>query len=583
MPPSMSIFFQIIINSTLQDGKLKIPNKFSNEHGNELSDSVTLAVPVGGCWDVAVKRDGDNTMWLHGGLLKFIEDNSIEIEYFLTFKYKGDSKFVVHIFDLTATEIVYTDKNDSARRNVVYHLDDSETEEYGDDSHTSDSSDDDFDDISNEFSGCSSDFLLHQMSGDPSGSTSKDKHNKGVADKTNKGKTCHLTRSKTQITDVGIHRKGSGSRNATAANKDSGQTNKRGKYPMKYRETTAYDGTNISPRQYCAASRKFHERSGISTEYNSSSCDLLQQMSVDPSEFASQHKHKGIHLKKRGSKASAANKDSGKTNKRPGDNYRSKHRDTRRYDGGDIYPRDYFADARTFQESFQTIMTSSNLKHSNLLIPIKFARMHMPPLTNLVKLLNADNDEWVVSCLRHKSSYVLSSGWQQFVNDNNLMVGDICLFERIRSTEMKLKVKIFRKADGTNTRTYTNTSECAEVRTSEAGNISHRPFFTVTVQFYNLERRLLRVPSRFAVLYLPPSTTYIKLIDAEGIEWPVRLICGERYHFSTGWWCFLQNKNLQVGDVCVFELIQSSGQVKLKVNIYSSEEAAAQHNNEGYQ
>uniref|UniRef100_A0A2N9G2Y2 TF-B3 domain-containing protein n=1 Tax=Fagus sylvatica TaxID=28930 RepID=A0A2N9G2Y2_FAGSY len=69
-----SHFFKIILPSTMQDMKLRIPKKFVSEIGEELSTVATLTVPSG------------------------------------VFKYEGNSNFHVLIFDKTATEIQYPNR-----------------------------------------------------------------------------------------------------------------------------------------------------------------------------------------------------------------------------------------------------------------------------------------------------------------------------------------------------------------------------------------------------------------------------------------------------------------------------------------
>lgn len=52
-----------------------------------------------------------------------------------------------------------------------------------------------------------------------------------------------------------------------------------------------------------------------------------------------------------------------------------------------------------------------------------------------------DNERtWNVKhCGRH-----ISTGWKNFAFDNNLKVGDVCLFEMIKSNSYAFKVLIFR-------------------------------------------------------------------------------------------------------------------------------------------
>ncbi|CAI9787259.1 unnamed protein product [Fraxinus pennsylvanica] len=103
-------FYKVILPSTTTQQRLRIPNKFVEKYGNELSSIVKLTDPIDSTWCVRLVKV-EETIWLHDGWEKFVEDHSIGYGYFLLFKYKGNSCFNVHIFDLTATEVEYLDNN----------------------------------------------------------------------------------------------------------------------------------------------------------------------------------------------------------------------------------------------------------------------------------------------------------------------------------------------------------------------------------------------------------------------------------------------------------------------------------------
>ncbi|XP_062152528.1 B3 domain-containing protein At4g01580-like [Alnus glutinosa] len=103
-----SHFFKIILPSTMDDKKLRIPEKFVREFGDELSDVATLTVPNNGhFWQVGLEK-ANKEIWFQNGWQDFMESHSILYGYFLVFRYEGSSKFHVLVFDNTATEIQYT-------------------------------------------------------------------------------------------------------------------------------------------------------------------------------------------------------------------------------------------------------------------------------------------------------------------------------------------------------------------------------------------------------------------------------------------------------------------------------------------
>jgi hypothetical protein len=76
------------------------------EFGDDLSDVATLTAPNGHLWQVGLEK-GNKEIWFHDGWQEFMEYHSIHYGYFLVFRYEGNSKFHVLVFDNTATEIQY--------------------------------------------------------------------------------------------------------------------------------------------------------------------------------------------------------------------------------------------------------------------------------------------------------------------------------------------------------------------------------------------------------------------------------------------------------------------------------------------
>jgi len=77
------------------------------EFGHELSGVATLTVPYDHIWQVGLEK-GNKEIWFHDGWQDFMESHCIHYGYFLVFRYEGNSKFHVLVFDNTATEIQYT-------------------------------------------------------------------------------------------------------------------------------------------------------------------------------------------------------------------------------------------------------------------------------------------------------------------------------------------------------------------------------------------------------------------------------------------------------------------------------------------
>ena len=86
--------------------------------GDELSTIATLIIPNGGIWQVGLEKYGKN-IWFCNGWPDFVEYYSICYEYFLVFRYEGNSNFHVHIFDKTAIEIQYPSSKNCRQEDQV--------------------------------------------------------------------------------------------------------------------------------------------------------------------------------------------------------------------------------------------------------------------------------------------------------------------------------------------------------------------------------------------------------------------------------------------------------------------------------
>ncbi|KAK9285079.1 hypothetical protein L1049_024264 [Liquidambar formosana] len=105
-PAKVPHFFKIIHSAVVENRKLGIPKKFVRKYGECLSNFVYLKVPGGAIWRVElIKRDHE--VWLQRGWEEFAEYYSIGFGHFLVFRYEGNSRFQVLIFDKTALEIEY--------------------------------------------------------------------------------------------------------------------------------------------------------------------------------------------------------------------------------------------------------------------------------------------------------------------------------------------------------------------------------------------------------------------------------------------------------------------------------------------
>nr|XP_017221619.1 PREDICTED: B3 domain-containing transcription factor VRN1-like isoform X1 [Daucus carota subsp. sativus] len=148
MPGKPNRFFKIILTNVGSHTKLQLPREFLRIFSKNLKDSIMLNVPGGLEWPVDLERQKAK-VWLQNGWPKFADCYSISFGYLLVFEYMGDSKFQVFIFDPSSLEIDYplasNDKPDAVKsaqvKRRLIDIDESETSDNSSSSDDSSSSD----------------------------------------------------------------------------------------------------------------------------------------------------------------------------------------------------------------------------------------------------------------------------------------------------------------------------------------------------------------------------------------------------------------------------------------------------------
>ncbi|KAL8166048.1 hypothetical protein V2J09_007547 [Rumex salicifolius] len=106
-----------LVNQTLQFSALqKVPEKFIKHLEGRLCGSVLLSGPSGNSWNVKLSKHDDG-LFLDDGWGMFVKDHSIECGDSFVFRYDGDLHFSVQIFDQTSCEkeVAFYAKHSDAR------------------------------------------------------------------------------------------------------------------------------------------------------------------------------------------------------------------------------------------------------------------------------------------------------------------------------------------------------------------------------------------------------------------------------------------------------------------------------------
>ncbi|PNY12437.1 B3 domain-containing protein [Trifolium pratense] len=106
-------FMKAILPSPIHVKEIRIPDEFITRFGNELKNVATVTVPDGCVWEMELKKCDENVFFCNKWQ-EFVEYYSIGYGCYLSFKYEGNSKFSVIIFDATSVEICYPFKTPSS-------------------------------------------------------------------------------------------------------------------------------------------------------------------------------------------------------------------------------------------------------------------------------------------------------------------------------------------------------------------------------------------------------------------------------------------------------------------------------------
>lgn len=76
-------------------------------------------------------------------------------------------------------------------------------------------------------------------------------------------------------------------------------------------------------------------------------------------------------------------------------------------------------------------------------IPYKFSKEHLPYCKTQVVLRNLQGKCWTVNSLpdsKGRAVHTFCGGWMAFVRDNEIKIGDICIFELVNNYEMRVHI-----------------------------------------------------------------------------------------------------------------------------------------------
>ncbi|KAK1369132.1 TF-B3 domain-containing protein [Heracleum sosnowskyi] len=270
---------------------------------------------------------------------------------------------------------------------------------------------------------------------------------------------------------------------------------------------------------------------------------------------------------------------------------------------------------------FFKIILSDIESHTKLMVPSKFTRQHGKNLHASVFLKVPNGSAWLVNLERYKGDVWLQNGWPEFARFYSLRFGHLLVFEYrghvdfqvrifdpscteidyplnrsanlnfVESTQMKKRVNDINDSTSSDdvvkfptTRRLTSPSlkSCQkkpnlQQERGKVGFKSENPFFILTMKPYLIDGTGRPcVPMTFKEAYKKWKHNDQIVLQVAGPTSPVYCTLKldvRRYRISSGWSVFVRDNSLNVGDVCVFELIIPSRKL-FQVSIFRASDEA---------
>ncbi|KAJ4835483.1 hypothetical protein Tsubulata_029624 [Turnera subulata] len=558
-------FVKWILKDNVEDKKLRLSPMFVDDYGEELSDVAILTVPTGDIvWRVGLTKT-DGCIWFEEGWPEFAKHYSVCDGSALVFRYYGMSRFEVLIFAKTACEIKYPVHESSGIHQEVNNSSNPGLFRSKADAQC--------DNPITNLSSCPA----PSKEGMGHGKTPFSENLPDSATVSGRGITeNHETFASPERSILEAEQEPSdeepelielGERRRDDANNST-------------------QGEGDEEPELIEVGERLRDDASNSTEGKG----VVNEMSN-----STEGKHKP---KKRTRKRKFSNTSHKKTAKALGSDS-SRYQQARKEAGLATHVSNFFNPSNA---NFMLVMGSDHIKGVAAHVPDKFATSYLSEIGSSIKLFAADavRREWTVGIVPKGDGGGLcfTEGWSDFVKDNNLKEGDVCVFELFKLWETMLKASIFHPSlDGTtnsrheagSTENRGETDEAAneypENRSDEKGmkpicgqkiksslskasiecNNTYdqakqfrtsKPSFMIILQPSHFSHRRLYLPVGFSLRYLPQSSVDVIVHTDDGRAWHSEIkYDSNNSYFQKGWYRLQKDNNLKKGDILVFELI----------------------------
>ncbi|XP_059638499.1 putative B3 domain-containing protein At5g66980 [Cornus florida] len=259
--------------------------------------------------------------------------------------------------------------------------------------------------------------------------------------------------------------------------------------------------------------------------------------------------------------------------------------------------------------SFQVVMKKAYVDKSFMQIPPAFLKHFDGVLPSKSIIRSHASRSWPVEMREVDNNLYFEKGWHEFVEDSSLEFGDFLVFcyggdsiffvqaygkngchkevciptrkksiafvQKNQKKEPMKEEQLMVEDNGKQQKT-SRTSRGRGLLTVQENDkalkppgkfVSSYPSFEVVIMSAYLENRYMHVPTRFVKSYMKQGRRDV-ILRVSAKSWDVKFISYMNSHkFSKGWGEFCKDNTLQVGDSCVFELVEREDFV-LKVSVF---------------
>ncbi|KAI4385091.1 hypothetical protein MLD38_003152 [Melastoma candidum] len=183
-----------------------------------------------------------------------------------------------------------------------------------------------------------------------------------------------------------------------------------------------------------------------------------------------------------------------------------------------------------------------------------------------IRLYTTGGKSWTVGYTIKTQYHSIQRGWSRFAVDNDLRVGDVCVFESSGVSQLSFRVEIFHSFPEGGTGPCTTSYPKRSAGSGHQTGLLTRNSFRAVIQPSGLTR--LNIPSSFIKEHMEPKEPQARRVAFDATlkvakkSWLVEILnvgpTYNRYRMSKGWPVFAEENGLRKGDICVFSLVEAN-------------------------